>query len=267
MIAVDLGLPPELDVLLQRQHTAMTIARRIYIDEYIIDARIIGATQGAAAWYSLAQPSQLIGQWISTLQHPADARLGRLLSTARYYGLNMPTRYVCRIRQVPTPGAFRAVTKDTIQMLVGSETYWITVLSEAVEPPLVLQSERYREALLLTDDLKEKYVGRLSVADVQEVIHGRTEPEIRSRGGRPLTVALGETLALDTGLYMHRCARCTGIWLSADPDPARCGKRPCQQTAWRELTKPFRSMQQNGIYVTPQMVREVRHRRRASMVS
>jgi hypothetical protein len=253
-----------LDGWLQRQQTATTIARRIAIDEDIIDARIIGATHGAAAWYSLPQPAQLIGQWISTLQHPADARLGRLLSTARYYGLPMPTRYVCRLRQVPTPGALRAVTKDTIQLGVGSETYWITVLSEATEPPLVGQAERYREALLLTDELKEQFVGRLSVADMQAMLQGRTEPQSHARGGRPLTIALGETVVLDTRLYLHRCARCTGIWLSAAPDPARCGKRPCQQTAWRELPKPFRRMQQHGICVTPQMVREVRHRRRAS---
>ena len=85
MIAVDHGFPPELEVWLQRHQTATTIARRLAIDEAIIDARIIGATQGAAAWYSLPQPAQLIGQWISTLQHPADAQLGRLLATAYHH--------------------------------------------------------------------------------------------------------------------------------------------------------------------------------------
>jgi hypothetical protein len=149
-------------------------------------------------------------------------------------------------------------------MVVGSETYWITVLSEATEPPLVWQAERYREALLLTDELKEQYVGRLSVADMHAMLQERTAPQSPARGGRALTIALGETVVLETSLYLHRCARCTGIWLSADPDPARCGKRPCQQPAWRECTKALRRLQQHGIAVTPQMVREVRHRRRTA---
>jgi hypothetical protein len=73
-----------------------------------------------------------------------------------------------------------------------------------------------------------------------------------------LNIALGETVLPAEGVYAHRCARCTEIWVTRNSHPVRCGKRNCQTLAWQELAKPLRSMQQEGTVVTPTMVRKAR---------
>ena len=45
------------------------------------------------------------------------------------------------------------------------------------------------------------------------------------------------------------------IWVSHNPTPARCGKRLCQQTAWRALPRHFQRMQRAGSAVTPALIR------------
>jgi hypothetical protein len=79
---------------------------------------------------------------------------------------------------------------------------------------------------------------------------------------RPLDMDLGETVVLAEGSYLHRCARCTGVWISSNRNPARCGKRACQQPAWRELTEPFRALRHEGVVVTPDMICKTRGTRR-----
>src|SRR5207247_4710844 len=88
-----------LEEFLTRTHKAVTIAKRVAIGDFVVDARIIEATADAAAWYGSDDPKLLIGRWISLLHHPEDATLGRTLSVARHYGIKVPTRYVSRIRQ------------------------------------------------------------------------------------------------------------------------------------------------------------------------
>src|SRR5262249_44827740 len=96
---------------LTRTHRAVTIAQRVAIGDFVVDARIIDATAEAAAWYGVEDPKQLLGQWISLVHHPEDATLGRKLSVARHYGIKVPTCYVSRIRQLCTPSNFRPVLK------------------------------------------------------------------------------------------------------------------------------------------------------------
>jgi hypothetical protein len=73
-----------------------------------------------------------------------------------------------------------------------------------------------------------------------------------------LNIALGETVLLAEGIYAHRCARCTEIWVTRNPAPVRCGKRNCQALTWREFARTLQRMQQEGTVITPRMVREAR---------
>lgn len=138
---LDLDVSGLFDAFLSHTHEAVTIARRVAIGTYIADARVIAATPAAVAWYGLEEPMQLLGRWLSLLHHPEDNRLARALATARYTGLQVPTAYVSRIWQAQAPGTFRAVQKQTLQLTLEGETYWITRLTAPQETPLVLQQE------------------------------------------------------------------------------------------------------------------------------
>ena len=173
------------DMLLAREGTAMTIARRVTIGTSIGDACIIAATPAAAAWYSLADPDLLIGQWISVVHHPDDARLGRLLSVARHYGHTVPTAYVSRIRQGNTH-RFRPVMKQTSQLECDDETYWITQLSEPHEPPLALQPQVWQAVQVVEAETAHQFYGRASVADMEHALDLVEATGETLEGGHPL---------------------------------------------------------------------------------
>lgn len=251
--------PTLLEEFLTRTHKAVTIAKRVAIGDFVVDARIIEATADAAAWYGLEDPKLLIGSWISLLHHPDDARLGRTLSVARHYGIQVPTRYVSRIRQVTTPSTFRPVLKDTTQMTIGSETYWVTVLSPPHEPPLALQLHVCEHLQLPPDVDVTRFGGPLSVADMQTLLgtHPAIEgtlsqisdkntsqkslrtalPPLMSLEPRPpLTLTPGQTYLMPTGRYVHWCAVCGNLWRSGEALPAYCGHRTCHSPHWRTGT-------------------------------
>src|SRR5439155_17887756 len=170
-MAIDthLHLSSLVDTLLMREDAAITIARFVKIGTSIGDACIIAATPAAAAWYGLADPALLIGQWISVVHHPDDARLGRLLSVARHYGHRVPTAYVSRIRQGNTHG-FRTVMKQSSQLECDGERYWITRLSEPQEPPLALQQHIWQDLQLVDPDKAIAYYEKASVADMERTL-------------------------------------------------------------------------------------------------
>jgi hypothetical protein len=263
---VDHDLPSVLHAVITQKHHAVTIAKMIPVGKYVLDARIIDATPAAAAWYGVEDPNALIGYWQSQLQHSDDVWLGRVFSAARRRGIQVPTRYVSRIRQLRTPHTFAVVTKDIVQLTIGVDVYWFTVLSEPTEPPLVLQGDILKR-FDIPPDILSYLSSCMSVADMEREIEKGSVPletaadEATVPGPRPLDVDLGETVVLAEGSYLHRCARCTGVWISSKRNPSRCGKRTCQQLAWRELAEPFRAMQRNGIAVTADMVLEARKER------
>jgi hypothetical protein len=170
--------PTLLEAFLTRTHKAVTIAKRVVIGDLVVDARVIEATVDAAAWYGLDDPKLLMVQWISLLHHPEDAALGRTLSVARHYGIKVPTRYVSRIRQVTAPQAFRPVLKDTTQITLGSETYWVTVLAQPNEPPLAQQMHVCEHFQLPPTEDVIRFCGHLSVAEMQILL--RTHPSIEA---------------------------------------------------------------------------------------
>jgi len=251
--------PTLLEEFLTRTHKAVTIAKRVVIGDFVVDARIIEATADAAAWYGLDDPKLLIGRWISLLHHPEDAALGRTLSVARYYGIKVPTRYVSRIRQMTTPHTFRPVLKDTTQMTIGSETYWVTVLSQPNEPPLARQLHVCEHFQLPPAEDVTRFCGHLSVAEMQtllrthpsiEAIEGAlsqiseesksqksqktaTSPSIGSGQHPPLTLTPGQTYLMPTGRYVHWCVVCGNLWRSGEALPAYCGHRSCHSPRWR----------------------------------
>ena len=107
---------------------AVTISQRVVIHPWVMDAQIIHATDTAAQWYGRAQSTDLVGLWQSYLQHPQDFPLSRAMAVCRHAGYTeVPTEYVLRIRQGDR-ARFRAVRKQTTQVDVDGDTYWITVL-------------------------------------------------------------------------------------------------------------------------------------------
>ncbi len=251
--------PTLLEEFLTRTHKAVTIAKRVAIGDFVVDARIIEATADAVAWYGLDDPKLLIGRWISLLHHPEDATLGRTLSVARHYGIKVPTRYVSRIRQMTTPHTFRPVLKDTTQMTIGSETYWVTVLSQPNEPPLARQMHVCEHFQLPPNEDVTRFCGHLSVAEMQTLL--RTHPSIEGTlsqiseesksqkshktemfppmesGQHPhLTLTPGQTYLMPTGRYVHWCAVCGNLWRSGEALPPYCGHRSCHSPRWRTGT-------------------------------
>jgi hypothetical protein len=269
---VDHDLPSVLHAVITQKHHAVTIAKMITVGKYVLDARIIDATPAAAAWYGVEDPNALIGCWQSQVQHADDVWLGRVLSAARRRGIQVPTRYVSRIRQLRPPHAFTPVTKDTMQLTLGADIYWFTVLSEPTGPPLALQGDVWKR-FDIPPDIFSSISSYMSVADMERALETgsmplQTAPDSTAvPGSRPLDVALGETVVLAEGSYLHRCARCTGVWISSKRNPARCGKRTCQQPAWRELAEPFRTMQREGLPVTADMVLGARRERQTQRVT
>jgi hypothetical protein len=261
------SLPTLLASYITRTQDAVTIARRTCIGTHVVDARIVAATIKAAHWYNLESADQLLGQWISLLHHPDDARLGRVLSLARHCGLKAPTAYVSRIRQANSAEMFRPVMKDTTQVVVDGESYWVTLLSEPRTPPLAMQPEVFQRFAVPDAAVAMQFYGQMSVAELEETLAAGEPPgatSLRAVTGSPhrlLPLALGETVALGEGLYAHRCARCTAIWMTRNPYPIRCGKRLCQTPAWRELARPLRTMQREGVTITPAMVYEAKQQR------
>ena len=258
----DEQIPTLLEAFLTRTHKAVTIAKRVVIGDLVVDARIIEATADAATWYGLDDPKLLLGQWISLLHHPEDAALGRTLSVARHYGINVPTRYVSRIRQVTTPQTFRPVLKDTTQIAIGSETYWVTVLAQPNAPPLAQQMHVCAHFQLPPPEDVLRFCGHLSVAEMQTLL--RTYPSIGalesplsqisdkkesqklhktarapsndSRPRPPLTLTPGQTYLMPAGRYVHWCAVCGNLWRSGEALPVYCGHRSCHSPRWRTGT-------------------------------
>ncbi len=255
------GLPHALGRMLEKVSGPATIARRIEIGQYVVDAHIEYATLGAAEWYGAPHPTALVGRWISTLHHPDDMRLARLLVTARHlHGPDAaPTRYVSRIVQLHT-GAWMPVLKDTEQFQWEGETYWLTYLSPAKEPPLVEQPDRWRD-LLSFESQAGDFMGQMTVAEMEHSL--RLPPQERSSllvhqlentvhlsekksrvpvetisSKESFTLVAGGTVQLPASQhrvvpfpYMHWCVRCNEIFLSKEAEPERCGK--CKNLYWR----------------------------------
>ena len=248
-----------LEAFLTRMHKAVTIAKRVAIGDLVVDARIIEATAEAAAWYGVDDPKLLIGQWVSLLHHPEDATLGRTLSVARHYGIKVPTRYVSRIRQATPPQIFRPVLKDTTQIAIGSDTYWVTVLAQPNAPPLAQQMHVCEHFQLPPPEDVRRFCGHLSVAEMQTLL--RTHPSLgalesplsqisekkesqklhktaqapsNDAGPRPpLILTPGQTYLMPTGRYVHWCAVCGNLWRSGEALPVYCGHRSCHSPRWR----------------------------------
>src|SRR5919197_799781 len=107
-----------------------------------------------------------------------SAMLGRTLSVARHYGIKVPTRYVSRIRQMTTPQTFRPVLKDTTQIAIGSETYWVTILTQPNESPLAQQMHVCEHFQLPPTEDVIRFCGHLSVAEMQILL--RTHPSLEA---------------------------------------------------------------------------------------
>ena len=238
---------------LTRTHRAITIAQRIAIGTLVVDARIIDATPEAAAWYGMAEPQCLIGSWISLLHHPDDTKLGRDLSAARHMGVKVPTRYVSRIRQAHAPEIFRPVLKDTTQIMLGEETYWVTILEEPKEPPLALQMHVWEHFQIPHGAAATRFYGQMSVAEMETMLQGQCprpwglsqisrEMESQKSNATPVphpcpSFTPGQTYLMPTGRYVHWCAVCGNLWRSGEAQPPKCGHRACHSPHWR-IGKP-----------------------------
>lgn len=245
-----------LAAFLTRTHKAVTIAKRVEIGSFVVDACVIEATKEAAAWYGLKDPKLLIGRWLSLLHHPDDAQLGRDLSVAWHSGFEVPTRYVSRICQVQAPGTFRSVLKDTTRLTLGGETYWITILSEPTGPPLALHMDVFEHFRLPRGETSTHFCGLMSVAQMEAILQrsglamtalsqisknslsqksdNTQTPAVAGLAPRPApALAPGRTYLMPTGRYVHWCTVCGNLWRSAEAQPLQCGHRSCHSPYWR----------------------------------
>ena len=150
-------------------HPAVTIAQRVTIGTSVLDVRLLDATPAAAAWYGVNDPAVLRGCWQSQLSHPEDAWLATVFMEAHRRGLPAPTRYVCRVRQVPLPDRYVPVTTETLHLTLGTEVYCLTILSEPTELPLGLQPDIWRR-FPMPPGLFAALTSRVSVAVMEQAL-------------------------------------------------------------------------------------------------
>lgn len=246
------NLPAVFQAMIRKHHQAVTVGKMVRIGEYIADSCVVDATPAAAALYGVDDPAELVGCWQSKLQHPDDVRLGRILAQARRRGVEVPERYTSRIRQLRSPYSYVTVTKEVCQLNLDKDTYWFTVLSTPVGPPL-MEQEDFWENLKVPEDVFSYLTNCISVAETERAIKGGTMPSLGMFNSKDLTtfrsleIAFGESLRLPDESYLHRCTRCTKIWKSSQPDPKRCGKRGCHSPFWRTLAKSLRHLDINKV--------------------
>ena len=255
--SVEHDLPAVLQAMIGKQHAAVTVAKMATIGRFVIDSRIIEATPAAAAMYGVEDPQELVGCWQSLLQHPDDVWLGRVMAQARRRGCMVPDIYISRIRQIRSPNTYVTVTKDVAQLAIGPDVYWFTVLSEANGPPLI-EEENIWERYHIPGDVFSYLANCVSVAEMERALSSKgagisdtfdpTDPDTF----RMLDISLGESVRLADESYLHRCARCTAIWKTASPTPARCAKRVCHSPEWRTLPRVLQALDRDS--VTPEMV-------------
>lgn len=250
-------------------HRAVTVSRRVAVSPCVVDAQIVQATAAAAQLYGYAQPDAVVGSWQSSLQHPADVRLSRDMAIRRHFGYDqIPYNYVVRVRQGSTT-RYRRVLKHTTQLEVAGDTYWVTVL-EATRAPLLAETMDVAAQFPLPDsDEVQQYSGIMSVAEMVARIQRfypaaqqhvaaltaaafypsmsalQTPPSIHQRDLGEAVIAFlqltpGYTVALDDGLFLHRCQKCGGVWISPQVEPVKCPRQradaqgpKCGTRRWR----------------------------------
>ena len=226
-------LPLLLRDMMSPSQQAVTISERVKITETIQDARVVAASPSAASWYGLASLEQLVGQWLSRVQHPDDVQLSRLLSTARHRGHPVPRAYVCRAKQ--PDGSYQLVTKQVQQLEVGAQIYWVTVLSAADGPPL--RRADLQAQIGIPDDDITHTVGTMTVMDLEALLGQGPPPAMTS-----LLLALppGGSMELPLGVdnyrrWIHHCHRCRKRWVAETASPRTCTH--CSNFSWREAHK------------------------------
>lgn len=236
---VMVDVPLLLRDLMSPSQQAVTIAEHVKITDLVHDARIVAASPSAASWYGLASSDQLIGQWVSRVQHPDDTPLARLLSTARHRGLAVPGAYVWRVKH--PDGAYHLVTKQVQQFEGNAQIYWVTVLSVPMGPPL--QRAELQAHLGISDDEIRHTFGALTVVDVESLLGQGPLPPVHTMFA---TLPLGGTYELPLGLatyrrWIHYCQRCRKRWIAETASPRHCTH--CTSPSWRQPPKkprPYR---------------------------
>lgn len=223
--------------LMSPSQQAVTISERVKITDTIQDARIVTASPAAASWYGLPNLDQLVGQWLSRVQHPDDVHLSRLLSTARHQGRPVPTAYVCRAKQ--PDGSYRLVTKQVQQLEVGSQIYWVTVLSDPTGP-LLQRADLQAQLGIPEDDILDT-VGAMTVVDLEAFLSQGLPPAIANVF---LTLPPGGSYELPLGVahyrrWVHHCQRCRQRWIAETASPRHCNH--CTSAVWREPPKKPRA--------------------------
>jgi hypothetical protein len=242
------------------QHRAITLSRRVEVSPSVVDAQIVQATPEAAALYGYAQPEALLGFWQSYLQHPQDIRLARSMSILRHFGYaEIPVEYVARIRQ-SGGRTFRRVLKHTSQVMLDGETYWVTILGETRLPLLAARRDILQKFPHPTREERQQFCGVMSVTEavfrIQKILALEDLTSAFSRFTMDalqhfpqfwgpflprLEIALGTTVALSNGAFLHRCGQCGVVWVSAQEDPWRCPRQRADSQGPRCGVRRWRS--------------------------
>ena len=229
---------------------AVTISQRVVIHPWVMDAQIIHATDTAAQWYGLAQSTDLVGLWQSYLQHPQDFPLSRAMAVCRHAGYTeVPTEYVLRIRQGDR-ARFRAVRKQTTQVDVDGETYWITVLGEPHGSLLADTLDLTTLPLPDTDEARQFGSTSVSVQEMEALLRDVWTAD--SPPSRPLPSLLtpGPRLHWRQEGHWHAPTRPTAAQTAQRLGQTLQHARRAQHLSLRTLAQ--RCMQLVGHQVTPQ---------------
>jgi transcriptional regulator with XRE-family HTH domain len=182
-----------IEAFLSQKFRAVTISQRVVISPWVVDAQIVQATDASAQWYGFAQPADLVGHWQSCLQHPQDVQLSREMAMRRHVGYTeIPTEYVSRIRQ-GNRERFWPVRKQTTQLDVDGETYWITVLETPRGPLLADTLDLTAFPLPDSDEVRQFGSTSISVREMEALLHDVFTAPTNASHPLPVLAAPGPT--------------------------------------------------------------------------
>ncbi|ETW98493.1 MAG: hypothetical protein ETSY1_18495 [Candidatus Entotheonella factor] len=248
----------------------MTISKYVWMPPSIADAQIVCATAAAAAIYGYGSPRELEGRFLSQTMDEEDMRRGSLYSLARRHGHGAPTEYVTRIRRPNTDYVY--VNKKVTQIESNDSIWWVTELTEALPPPSPLYKPTPQELDLSNQDVIA-YLGTMTMSGLEALITHRISGAIglsdltnssmhniifalrKSRRktddsdrpeavpdilGDPVTLGPGESRQLPDDRWLHRCGRCSSIWMSQQALKMKpvAGRTELRWDIWHNLWEP-----------------------------
>lgn len=161
-------------LLLEKRDVALTVTELVQLTPSITDVVYLECSHAAADLYGVEHPHDLIGRYLSQTHLPDDYRMGAILSCAQKLGrANIPVLYTGRL--VHPDGTVVSVEKKVERLyLEHGRVQWITFLERIREDPGPPQIDL--EALAIPPATLEQFMGKYSVADVEQRLQHQSSP-------------------------------------------------------------------------------------------